>query len=214
MSTIEQSVVVGMPLRAVYNQWTQFESYPNFMRHVEEVRQVDDSHLHWKAKIYGVTREWDAEITEQVPDRRVAWKSSDNAETDGTNSGVVTFHRLDDENTRVMLQMEVQPDGMLERVADATGIIADRTGNDLESFKEFIEERGAETGAWRGRVPRRVDHLPGSALSAADLNAANTGALEEWTRDDLYRRAQELDIAGRSSMKKLELVEAIRAHQG
>lgn len=214
LSTIEQSVVVNMPVRAVYNQWTQFETYPQFMKHVEEVKQVDATHLRWRARIYGVEREWESEIVEQIPDRRVAWRSSEIDGSDGTNAGAVTFHRLDEDHTRVMLQMEVEPDGLAERVADATGIIADRASGDLESFKEFIEERGAETGAWRGRVPQRVAHLPGSALSAADLNVANTGALEEWTRDDLYSRARELGIAGRSKMRKLELIEAIRQRQG
>ncbi|HWC68748.1 MAG TPA: SRPBCC family protein [Acidimicrobiales bacterium] len=150
MSTIEQSIDVRVPVSTAYNQWTQFEQFPHFMEGVESVQQLNDRRLHWVAEIAGQRREWDAEITEQHPDERVAWRS-----TDGTdNAGVVTFHRLDDETTRIMLQLEFEPEGIVEKVGDVTGFVRRRATGDLERFKEFIEQRGAETGAWRGDVDR------------------------------------------------------------
>ena len=148
MSTIEQSVEVNVPVRTAYNQWTQFEEFPRFMEGVEEVHQVTDTRLHWIAEIAGVHREWDAEITEQTPDQRIAWKSTDGTE----NSGVVTFHRLSDGETKVTLQMGFDPEGFTEKAGDLLGIVRMRTKGDLERFKDFIEERGGETGAWRGEV--------------------------------------------------------------
>jgi uncharacterized membrane protein len=150
--TIEKSVQVGVPVRTAYDQWTQFESFPNFMQGVDEVRQVDDTHLHWKASIAGVDREWDAEITEQMPDQRIAWRAI--GET--THAGVVTFHKLDHTTSRVMLQMEVQPDDWAEKVGDALRLTDRRVEGDLERFKEFIERRGQETGAWRGEVDQQA----------------------------------------------------------
>lgn len=148
MSTIEQSIEVNVPVRTAYNQWTQFEDFPHFMEGVEKVNQIDDVNLHWVAEILGQHREWDAKITEQVPDERVAWRNVDGA----TNAGVVTFHRIDDNTTRVMLQMEFDPEGFAEKAADALGIVKGRVKGDLERFKSFIESRGHETGAWRGEV--------------------------------------------------------------
>ncbi|HZB06332.1 MAG TPA: SRPBCC family protein [Thermoleophilaceae bacterium] len=150
MTTIEQSIEVEAPLSTVYNQWTQFEEFPQFMEGVEEVRQVDDTHVHWVAEFGGSRHEWDAEITEQKPDERVAWRN-----TDGTdNAGVVTFHRLDDARTRVMVQMDFVPEGIKEKIGDAIGASDRRVTGDLERFKELIESRGTETGAWRGEVKR------------------------------------------------------------
>ena len=150
MSVIEAAVEVEVPVQVAYNQWTQFEEFPRFMEGVEQVRQVDDTHLHWSADIAGVHREWDAEITEQVPDQRIAWRS-----TDGTkNAGVVTFHHLSDASSRVMLQLDVEPEGVAESIGDALGFIERRAKGDMERFKDLIEERGAERGAWRGDVPR------------------------------------------------------------
>ena len=148
MSTIEQSVEVEVPVRTAYDQWTQFEEFPNFMEGVDEVKQLDDTTLHWKATVAGKTREWDAKITEQVPDQRIAWTNIDGA----TNAGVVTFHRLDDSRSKVMLQLEYEPEGLVEKAGDALGILKARTKADLERFKAFIESRGQETGAWRGEV--------------------------------------------------------------
>ena len=148
MSTIEESIEIERPVRTVYNQWTQFEEFPSFMEGVESVAQVDDTHLHWVAEIGGVRREWDAEVTEQHPDERVAWRS-----TSGTsNAGVVTFHKLDSARTKVMLQLDVEPEGAVEKVGDALGIIRRRASGDLERFKELIESRVDASGAWRGDV--------------------------------------------------------------
>jgi uncharacterized membrane protein len=148
MSTIVESIDVQVPVRTAYNQWTQFEEFPRFMEGIERVEQLDDTRLHWVAKIGGKTKEWDAKITEQTPDQRVAWTA-----TTGTdNAGVVTFHRLDDASTRVTVQMDVEPEGAVESVGDAVGIPERRVKGDLERFKEFIESRGRETGAWRGEV--------------------------------------------------------------
>ena len=148
MSTIEKSIEVNVPVRTAYNQWTQFEEFPRFMEGVKEVNQLDDTRLHWKAAIAGQDKEWDAEITEQTPDQRIAWTSRGGA----INGGVVTFHRLSDARSKVMLQLEYAPQGVVESVGDALGVVSLRVQGDLERFKEFIEKRGHETGAWRGQV--------------------------------------------------------------
>jgi len=148
MASVEQSIDVAAPVRTVYNQWSQFEEFPRFMEGVKEVRQVDSTHLHWVAEIAGQVREWDAEIAEQIPDERVAWRSTDGAR----NGGVVTFHRLADEETRIMLQLEYEPDGLLEKAGSALGMVEHRAKADLERFRDFVEAEGMETGAWRGEV--------------------------------------------------------------
>jgi uncharacterized membrane protein len=148
MSNIEQSIDVNVPVRTAYNQWTQFEEFPRFMEGVESVKQLDDTRLHWSTEIAGQKREFEAEITEQTPDQRIAWK----ADGETKQAGAVTFHRLDKEQTRVMLQLEFEPDGALEKIGDALGIVERRAKGDLGRFKEFIESRGTETGAWRGEV--------------------------------------------------------------
>ena len=151
MVTVEESIDVRAPLSTVYNQWTQFEEFPKFMEGVESVTQMSDSTLHWVAEIGGQHREWDARITEQKPDERIAWKS-----TNGTgNAGVVTFHRIADNTTRVMLQLEVYRPDWKEKAAELTGMIKRQVKKDLERFKEFIESRGRETGAWRGEIDQR-----------------------------------------------------------
>jgi uncharacterized membrane protein len=150
MSTIEQSIDVNVPVHTAYNQWTQFEEFPQFMEGVEAVRQLDNQRLHWRANVGGKVEEWDAIITEQHPDERIAWKNT----TGASNAGVVTFHRLSDTTTRVMLQMEYDPQGVVENIGDMLGVVSRRVANDLERFKEFIEARGHETGAWRGEVER------------------------------------------------------------
>jgi uncharacterized membrane protein len=150
MSTTTASVDVNRPIDVVYNQWTQFESFPEFMEGVERIEQRDDTHLHWVIKVGGITREFDATVTEQHPEERVAWKSDSGPD----HAGVVTFHRLDDEKTRVTAQMDVDPEGFVENVADKLGILKARVSGDLERFKKFIESRPGETGAWRGDVSR------------------------------------------------------------
>jgi uncharacterized membrane protein len=155
MSTIDQSIEVHAPLRTVYNQWTQFEAFPSFMEGLEEVRQLDDTHLHWVAEFGGTRHEWDAEITEQKPDERVAWRNSDGKD----NAGVVTFHRIDDAKTRVMVQLDWIPEGIREKLGDALGVSDRRVKGDLERFREMIEARGGESGGWRGEV-KRPDETP------------------------------------------------------
>ena len=148
MSTIEQSIDVAVPVRTAYNQWTQFEDFPRFMDGVEEVRQLDDTHLHWRTRVGGREKEFDAEITEQLPDERIAWSSTQGVD----QAGVVTFHRVEDDRTRIMLQLEAEPEGAVEKAGDALGLLKRRVKGDLERFKQMIEERGAETGGWRGEV--------------------------------------------------------------
>ena len=148
MTKIEQSIDIDVPVQVAYNQWTQFEQFPSFMEGVESVQQLDDTHLRWAAEIGGKRHEWEAEITEQVPDQRIAWKS-----TNGVNQGgVVNFHRLEDSRTRVIVSMDYEPEGVLEHAGSALGIDDRRVRGDLERFKELIESRGTESGAWRGEV--------------------------------------------------------------
>jgi uncharacterized membrane protein len=150
MSTIQESVDVNVPVRTAYDQWTQFEEFPKFMEGVESVTQLDDTHLRWVAEIAGARREWQAQIDEQHPDERVAWHATEGA----GNAGAVTFHRLDDTTTRVMLQLDFDPEGLVEQAGDKLGFVRRRAAGDLGRFKEFIEARGSETGAWRGDVGR------------------------------------------------------------
>jgi len=157
MSTIESSIEVEVPARTAYNQWTQFESFPAFMEGVESVEQIDDRRLHWRATVGGRQLEWNATITEQVPDKRIAWRSSAGAE----NAGVVDFHRLADERCRVNLRIDYEPEGAVETAGDAVGAVKRRVEGDLERFKDFIERRGAETGAWRGEIPNRDERKQG-----------------------------------------------------
>jgi len=150
MGTVVESVDVAVPVQTAYNQWTQFEQFPQFMEGVTEIRQLDDTHLHWVVDVAGVRREFDAEITEQHPDERVAWTSLDGPR----HAGVVTFHRLDDTHTRVTAQMDIDPDGFIETIGDKAGIVDRRVKGDMKRFQEYIEARGGETGAWRGDVQR------------------------------------------------------------
>jgi uncharacterized membrane protein len=147
-STIEKVVEVNVPVRTAYNQWTQFESFPEFMDGVEEVRQITDRRVHWRTKIAGVAREFDAEITDQEPDQRIAWHSTEGPD----QGGVVTFQPVTEGTTRVALAMEFTPEGMAEKVADAVNLVERRVQKDLEHFKTFIESRGTETGQWRGNA--------------------------------------------------------------
>ncbi|KQX63924.1 SRPBCC family protein [Streptomyces sp. Root1310] len=149
MSQVEESIEVGVPVHTAYDQWTQFETFPAFMSGVDRIEQRTDTLTHWVTSVNGVRREFDAEITEQIPDERVAWTT---VSGEARQAGVVTFHRLDDSHTKVMLQMEFQPEGVTETVGDKLGFVKRQTKGDLERFKEFIEERGLETGGWRGVV--------------------------------------------------------------
>lgn len=145
---IEKSIEVEAPIRAVYDQWTQFETFPRFMEGVEEVRQIDDTHLHWCAKVGGKRVEWDAEIVEQLPDECISWRSTSGK----TNQGTVRFDKIDEAHTRVHLSLEMQPDTVVEKIGTVIGVPSHRVEDDLERFKDFIEARGTETGAWRGEV--------------------------------------------------------------
>ncbi|MGW4379757.1 SRPBCC family protein [Kitasatospora sp. NPDC004531] len=149
MSMVQKTVEVDVPLHTAYNQWTQFEDFPRFMDGVEEVTQIDERHNHWRTKISGVTREFDTEIVDQLPDERIAWRTVGG---DVSQKGVVSFARLDDDRCEVRLAMDHDPQGVAERAADATGMIDRRVSGDLERFKSFIEERGLESGGWRGRI--------------------------------------------------------------
>ena len=147
-SSIMESIDVNVPVRTAYNQWTQFEEFPRFMAGVKEVRQIDDTHQHWHAEIWGKDKEWDAELVEQVPDDHIAWRSTSGA----PNNGAVYFEPLGPERTRVRLMMEYEPEGVVENVGDAVGLFGSRVQSSVENFKKFIESRGSETGAWRGEV--------------------------------------------------------------
>ena len=148
MSRIESTIDVNVPVRVAYDQWTQFEEFPRFMDAVESVKQLDDTHLHWVAKIGGIRKEWDAEITQQEPDQRVAWTSTSGAD----NAGSVDFHRIDDNKTLITLTMDIDPEGVLENVGDAVGVPDRQVEGDLKRFKEFIETQAVPSGAWRGTV--------------------------------------------------------------
>ena len=148
MNTIEKSIVVDVPVRTAYNQWTQFESFPSFMEGVEQVRQQGDKNTHWRANIAGKTEEWDAEILEQTPDQRVAWRST----TGAYNAGTVRFQPMGANQTQIFLRLDYQPEGIVEKAGDALGMVERRVTGDLERFKKFIEARGGETGAWRGEI--------------------------------------------------------------
>ena len=149
MSQIQQSVDVEVPVSVAYNQWTQFESFPQFMSGVESITQVDDTRNHWVTNIAGVEREFDTEITEQHPDERIAWRS---IAGDAEHAGVVTFHLLSETSTRVMIQIDWQPSSVAEKVGSAVNVDDWQVKRDAKRFKEFIESRGQETGSWRGDV--------------------------------------------------------------
>jgi uncharacterized membrane protein len=147
----EKSIEVAVPVRTAYNQWTQFEDFPRFMSGVDRVTQVTPTRNHWVTSIGGVEREFDTEITEQLPDERIAWTS---VEGEVEQSGVVTFHRLDETHTKIMVQLEMDPVGVADKAADKLGVVDRQVKADLGKFKDFVEARGTETGGWRGEVPR------------------------------------------------------------
>jgi len=149
MSQVIEAVDVDVPVTTAYNQWTQFESFPHFLSFVESITQTDDTHTHWDVKVAGVEREFDAEITEQKPDERVAWNSI-SGEVD--HAGVVTFHKLSDDTSRVTVQLDWEPKGIVEKVGGLVGIDNASVKSDLKNFKEFIEDEGNANGGWRGTV--------------------------------------------------------------
>ncbi|WP_030763204.1 SRPBCC family protein [Streptomyces sp. NRRL F-2664] len=149
MSQVKETIEVDVPVRTAYNQWTQFETFPLFMEGVQRVEQIDEALTHWVTKFGGVDREFDAEITEQIPDERIAWVTVGG---EVEQSGVVTFHPIDATHTEVTLRMDFDPDGLAENIADRFGFVDRQVTGDLARFKKFIEERGTESGAWRGEV--------------------------------------------------------------
>jgi uncharacterized membrane protein len=148
VASVTESIIVNCPISSVYNQWTQFEEFPRFMEGVLSVNQTDDTHLHWVAEVGGKRHEWEAEITEQVPDRVIAWRALDGH----FNSGRVMFERIEESTTKVTVEMEHETEGMVEALGSALGSDSRQVKKDLERFKEHIELRGAESGAWRGEV--------------------------------------------------------------
>jgi uncharacterized membrane protein len=153
MATVKSDIDVSVPISTVYNQWTQFESFPQFLSGVDEVVQKTDTLTHWKVSIAGVTREFDAEVTEQHPDERIAWKSTGGED----HAGVVTFHRLNDAETRISVQLDWTPQGIVEKAGALLQVDDIQIGRDLKKFKDLIESNGFETGAWRGSVDRDAD---------------------------------------------------------
>ena len=148
MEKIKKSIEVDAPINTVYNQWTQFEEFPRFMEGVKSVKQLDDKRLHWVAEIGGKEKQWDARITEQVPDKKIAWQSEGGAFT----AGIVSFKTKGTNRTRIDVEMHYDPKGFVENTGDALGFVTGRVGGDLDRFKDFIEHRGQETGAWRGTI--------------------------------------------------------------
>ncbi|HET9850948.1 MAG TPA: SRPBCC family protein [Candidatus Limnocylindrales bacterium] len=148
MSRITEHIEVDVPVRVAYDQWTQFESFPQFMEGVDRVVQLDDKTLEWTATLAGKTKHWRAEILEQRPDQVVSWRSTEGAQ----NDGALRFESLGANRTRVNLQLDVEPEGLVEKAGDALGIVERRVKGDLERFREFIEGRGKASGAWRGQI--------------------------------------------------------------
>jgi uncharacterized membrane protein len=157
MASVEKSIEVGVPLRVAYNQWTQFEEFPRFMEGVKRVQQLTDQQLHWHAEVAGKDEEWDAVIVDQVPDQRISWMST----TGARHAGTVTFHPIGPDVTRVTLHIEYEPEGIVEGAGSALGLVDRRVEGDLKRFKEFIEARGHETGAWRGEIHGQQVERPG-----------------------------------------------------
>ena len=154
---VEKTVTVNVPISTAYNQWTQFEDFPQFMGGVSSVEQLDDQRLHWVAEIGGVKREWYATILEQRPDEKIAWAATEGA----TNAGAVYFTSAGAGQTSVTLELEYEPEGLLEKAADQLNIVERQAESDLEKFKTFIESRNDETGAWRGEVEGQTMGTPG-----------------------------------------------------
>ena len=191
MSRIDHTIEVDVPVRTAYNQWTQFEEFPRFMEGVDRVVQLDDRMLEWTATIAGQTRQWQARIVDQVPDERIAWVSTSGAR----NDGIVAFRPLAADRTRIDLAIEYEPEGTVENLGDALGVVEGRVRGDLERFRDFVEQQGVETGAWRGAIPddlvgdvsaghpsaRPVDRAAVSGAGSAGSTAMRSTVDEEAT---------------------------------
>ena len=187
MATVQESIEVKVPVRTAYNQWTQFEEFPRFMEGVEQVVQLDDTTLEWTAEVFGQRKAWRAQITEQTPDRRVAWRSVSGAE----NAGAVEFESLGSDQTRINVTIEVDPDGPLEGIGTALGFLERRVKGDLERFRDFIQGRGQETGAWRGAVgrgSRRTARRPAERPAASESNGPGPRGPGPFSLAQLRRR--------------------------
>ena len=171
LSFVQDSIEVDVPIGTAYNQWTQFEDFPNFMKDVEEVRQIDDTHLHWRATVAGKPVEWDAEITTQIPDPRISWRSTSGP----PNSGAVTFDRVAASRTRITLRMSYRAPGVVEKVGDALGAVRMELSGNLHRFADFIQSRQRETGAWRGTVTGGAS--TGDGAGARARSTSDTGSL-------------------------------------
>ena len=171
LSFAQDSIEVDVPISTAYNQWTQFEEFPRFMQDVEEVRQIDDTHLHWRATIAGKPVEWDSEITTQIPDRRISWRSTSGP----PNTGAVTFDRVTENRTRITLRMSYRAPGIAEKVGDALGLVRAELSGNLHRFADFIQTRQRETGAWRGTVAAGVSS--GSDAAAQTPGTASTSGI-------------------------------------
>jgi carbon monoxide dehydrogenase subunit G len=167
---VEKSIEVDVPVHTAYDQWTQFEDFPQFMGGVDEVRQVGDSLTHWVAQIGGVRREWDAAILQQVPDNKVAWAAT----TGATNAGAVYFQSLGPDRTLVRLSLEYEPEGLVEKVGDFLNVVQRQAQGDLERFKQFIETRGTATGGWRGAV-NEAGTVGSPGVEAASASRGDSG---------------------------------------
>ena len=148
MTTVKESIEVDVPVSTAYNQWTQFEEFPKFMEGVESVKQIDDTHLRWVAEVGGKRREWQAEIVDQVPDQKIAWRAID----DNGPNGIVEFEPLGEDKTLIAVEMAYEPESITEQLGSAMGVDSRQVKRDLERFKELVESRGVESGAWRGEV--------------------------------------------------------------
>ena len=172
MSTkVEKSVTVDVPISTAYNQWTQFEEFPQFMGGVQKVEQLDDKRLHWVAEIAGVRREWYAQVLEQRPDEKIAWAATEGA----TNAGAVYFIAAGPTQTNVTLELEYEPEGLLEKAGDALSIIERQAESDVEKFKSFIESRNVESGAWRGEVGAPAVGTPGVEMTTTEGDSGKAG---------------------------------------
>jgi uncharacterized membrane protein len=156
MPKVDESIDVRVPVEQAYNQWTQFEEFPKFMEGIQSVQQLDDGHVKWVAEVRGETREWTTEITEQRPDEKIAWKTIGG---EVKNDGIVTFEQLGNDQTRINVEMDVEGESGTENVAgDLLGVVKTQVRGDLERFKQLIESRSEETGAWRGEVQDGETH--------------------------------------------------------
>jgi len=171
MSRIMEQIEVDVPVRVAYDQWTQFESFPQFMEGIDRVVQLDDKTLEWTASIAGKTKHWRAEILEQQPDQVVAWRATEGAQ----NDGAIRFEPLGPDKTRLTLQLDVEPEGLIEKAGDALGVVERRVKGDLERFRDFVEGRAQATGEWRGTVEGGVVEDDDSSGSDSTLTGTGSG---------------------------------------